>query len=101
MTLMDMEKARREELRWLILRALYAAQPVGTSEIIIRTAVDSIIPGVTELEARNQLDYLTERKLISVEKNRPVWFAKINNHGIDFVEYSVECYPGIARPKKW
>ncbi|MFA5423051.1 MAG: hypothetical protein WC374_04270 [Phycisphaerae bacterium] len=101
MNSMDMEKARREELRWLILRSLYAAQPVGTSEIIIRTAVDPVIPGVTALEIRNQLDYLTERKLIHTEKNRPVWFAKIDRYGIDIVEYTVDCDPGIARPKEW
>jgi hypothetical protein len=98
---MDMEKARREDLRWLILRSLYAAQPIGTSEMIIRTAVEPIVPGVTELEIRNQLDYLTQRKLIETEKNRPVWFAKINRYGIDVVEYTLDCDPGIARPKKW
>jgi hypothetical protein len=34
---MDMEKARREELRWLILQALNAAQPVGAPETIVKT----------------------------------------------------------------
>lgn len=96
----DMEKARREEMRWVILRSLYAAQPIGTSEIIVRSAIDPVCPGVTELEIRRELDYLAERKLIMVEKKQ-IWFAKINNHGIDFVEYAVEAYPGIARPKKW
>lgn len=97
----DMERARREEMRWLILRALYAAQPMGTSEVIIRNAMEPVIPDATELEIRRELDYLVERELAAVERNRPVWFAKINNHGIDVVEYTVECRPGIARPKKW
>jgi hypothetical protein len=101
MNSMNMEKARREELRWLILRSLYAAQPIGTSEMIIRTVVDPIVPGVTELEIRNQLDYLTERQLVITEKNRPVWFSKINRYGIDVVEYTVDCDAGIARPKAW
>lgn len=96
-----MEKARREESRWLILRALYAAQPIGTTETIIHTAIESSVPGITEHEIRNQLDYLAERKLVTVEKNRPVWFAKINRHGIDVIEYTVDCDPGIARPKPW
>jgi hypothetical protein len=69
--------------------------------MIIRTVVDPIIRGVTELEIRNQLDYLAERKLIKIEKNQPVWFAKINRDGIDIVEYTVMCDPGIARPAKW
>jgi hypothetical protein len=98
---MDMEKARRTQLRWYILRSLYAAQPMGTSEFVIRTAVDPIIRGVTELEIRNQLDYLQERRLIGIESNHPVWHAKINNHGIDVVEYTVDCDPGIARPQEW
>lgn len=97
----NMEKARREELRWVILRALYAAQEIGTSEIIVRSAIEGVIPDVTDVEIRRGLDYLEERKLVVVERNRPCWFSKINNHGIDFVEYTVDAYPGIARPAKW
>ena len=97
----DMERARREEMRWLILRALYSANPTGTSEVIIRNAMEPVIPDATELEIRKELDYLEERELVKVERNRPVWFGKINNHGIDFVEYAVDCRPGIARPRKW
>ena len=99
---MDIEKARREELRWLILRALYAARPMGTSETIIKNAIEPVILDITEIEIRRELDYLAERDLISVSnKDTPIWFAKINNHGIDIVEYTVDCHPGIARPKKY
>jgi len=99
---MDLEKPRREELRWLILRALYAAQPVGTAETIIRNAIEPIIPDATVMEIRRELDYLAERDLVSiVEKDRPTWFAKINRYGIDVVEYTIPCHPGIARPRNW
>ncbi|MEN6639634.1 MAG: hypothetical protein ABFC95_10595, partial [Smithella sp.] len=98
---LDFEKARREELRWLILRTLYAAQPIGTSETLIQRTVEPVVTGATEMEIRNNLDYLAERKLIHVEKNKPVWTAKINLYGIDVVEYTVDCDPGIARPAKW
>jgi hypothetical protein len=101
MMVIDMERARREEMRWLILRALYAAQPMGTSEVIIRNALEPVVPDATELEIRKELDYLEERELARVDRNRPVWFAKINNHGLDVVEYTVGCHPGIARPRKW
>lgn len=101
MKLMDMAKAQCEELRWLILLALNAARPVGTTEVIIRHAIDPVVPGVTDLQIRCELDYLAERKLIIVERDRPVWFAKINRYGIDVVEYTVSCDPGIARPAKW
>jgi hypothetical protein len=96
----DFEKARREELRWRILKALDAAQPIGTSETIVRNSVEPVVPDVTLIEVRKELDYLAERDLITVER-RQVWFAKINRYGIDVVEYTVDCHPGIARPKKW
>ena len=98
---LDMAKAQSEELRWLILTALNAARPMGTSEAIIRRAIDAIVPGVTDLEIRRELDYLSVRRLIDLECDRPVWFGKINRNGIDVYEYTVPCDPGIARPKKW
>jgi len=98
----DLEKARREELRWLILRALYAARPIGTTESIIKNAIEPVVLDITLIEIRRELDYLEERELVSVtRRDRPVWAAKINNHGVDLVEYTVPCRPGIARPEKW
>ena len=100
--LIDMEKARREELRWMILRALYAAQPVGTTEIIVMKAMEPVVPDITLSEIRRELDYLAERKLLMVDRiDMPVWFAKINRYGVDLVEYTIPCLPGIARPRKW
>lgn len=99
---MDIGKARREELRWLILQALYAAQPMGVSESIVKNAIEAVILDVTLVEIRRELDYLAERELVTVtHKDMPAWFGKINNHGVDIVEYTVECRPGIARPKKY
>ena len=99
---MDMERARREEPRWLILSALNAARPVGAPETIVKNAVETVILDVTALEIRNQLDYLAERNLITIaHRDGPVWFAKINNHGMDIVEYTIDVHPGIARPKKY
>jgi hypothetical protein len=100
--MIDLEKARREELRWMILRGLHAAQPVGTTEVILMKAVEPVCPDVTVNEIRRELNYLEERDLVTVSNmDSPVWFAKINRHGIDIVEYTVSCHPGIARPKKW
>ena len=101
MNSVDLATAQREELRWLILLALNAARPVGTSEVIVRRALDPVVPGVTDLEIRREMDYLAERDLVNIERNRPVWFAKINRHGIDIVDYTVACHAGIARPAKW
>lgn len=98
---LDMEQARRLELRWLVLFALHETQEVGLSERMADIVVEDVVPDVTALEIRRVLDYLAERKLITLEKNRMVWFAKINHLGIDIVEYVVDCDPGIARPRKW
>ncbi len=98
----DIEKARREEMRWLMLRTLHAAQPSGMSEVMIRNTIEPVILDATLIDMRRELDYLEERALVAVtHRDGPVWRAKINNHGIDIVEYTVDCRPGIARPKKW
>lgn len=102
MQVIDLQKARREELRWLILLALNAARPMGTSEAVIKNAIEPVILDITQHEIRNELDYLEERKLITIDhKDTPSWFAKINRYGIDVVEYTVPCDPGIKRPREY
>jgi hypothetical protein len=98
----DLDRAKREELRWLILLTLYQAQEIGLSENIILNSVQPCMPDVTQTEIRRGMDYLVERDLITIEdRRRQVWFAKINRVGIDIVEYTIDCHPGIARPRKW
>jgi hypothetical protein len=98
----DITKARRETLRWLILLTLNAARPVGASELIVMDALRQAQPDVTEREARVELDYLEERELVEISgRESPYWFAKLTRIGIDVVEYTVDCDPGIARPKKY
>jgi len=97
-----LDRARREELRWLLMMGLHAARPVGTSETILRSAIIPVIPDLTLLEIRKELDYLADRGLVALDKmSSPLWFAKLNHHGIDIVEYTVDCLPGIARPRQW
>ncbi|MDR1276173.1 MAG: hypothetical protein LBL72_07315 [Candidatus Accumulibacter sp.] len=99
----DLEKARRENLRWLILLALNSAQPIGTSEQVVLSAILPMLPDLTQLELRRNLDYLEERGLITLtgRTTQPQWFCKLDRYGIDIVEYTVECEPGIARPAKY
>lgn len=97
----DIAKARREELRWIILLALNAARPMGTSEAVIKNAVEPVVLDITQHEVRSELDYLEERGLITVaDRDGLVWHAKINRYGIDVVEYTVSCDPGIKRPRQ-
>ncbi len=99
----DLEKARRENLRWLILLALNSAQPVGTSEQVVLSAITPMLPDLTALELRRNLDYLAERDLITItgRNSQPQWFCKLARYGIDVVEYAVPCEAGIARPAKY
>lgn len=102
MSLVDVEKSRRETLRWLLLLTLNAARPLGASEALIISAVREAIPDVTSRELRNEMGYLAERQLIHLKhQDRPQWFATLTRFGMDIAEYTVSCEPGIARPTKY
>lgn len=98
----DLKKARREQIRWLILVTLKAAQPVGANEALVLDVLNGAKMQVTLHELREELDYLEQRELLRIsEQDSPLWFAKLTRTGIDVAEYTVECDPGIARPKKY
>jgi len=98
-----MEAATRGRMRWLIVVALNAARPIGTAEGIILSAIQGAVPSATQLEIRRELQYLEDRGLVEIEGKGmlPEWHAQLTHHGVDIAEYTVECYPGIDRPKKW
>ena len=98
----DLEKDRRETMRWLILRPLEAGGSLGCGEALIRATVDGEIPDGTAREIRTQLDYLERRELVTISgRDRPTWIAKLTRIGTDVVEYTVPCDPGIDRPTCW
>jgi hypothetical protein len=99
----DIEKTKREQMRWLILETLNAGRPIGASDRTILTAVQGIIGDATLLEIRREIDYLEDRNLVKVDgrETGPNWHAELTHHGVDVAEYTVKCHPGIARPKKW
>jgi len=98
----DMERGRRETLRWALLAALNFARPLGASETVLRAAIGDETPGLTLMELRRELAYLADRRLVALEsKHTPVWSAALTRDGVDLVEYTVPCEPGIARPEKY
>lgn len=98
----DIERGKREQMRWLILLTLNAARPLGAPEGLILTCITDQDMQVTTLELRRELDYLEDRGLIELDRGqRPAWTAQLTRTGVDVVEYTVECEPGIARPKKY
>jgi len=98
----DIEKSRRETARWRILVALNAARPGGAYEgLILSILVDCDLLS-TPSEVRRELDYLRDRKLIEIDgEDSGRWYAHLTRCGVDLVEYTIPCDPGIARPEKW
>lgn len=97
----DMDKARRETNRWLILQCLDVARPLGAGEVLLMSALSDTVV-ITQKELRRELDYLQERELLeTMGRDSHQWHAKLTRHGVDVVEYTVPIEPGIARPQKY
>lgn len=98
----DLEKQKREQLRWLILETLNSARPIGANEGLILNVVNDIQGQVTGLELRREIDYLADRELVTISgKDTAIWHAELSRHGVDVVEYTVPCDAGINRPRKY
>lgn len=93
------QRARHETMRWLILLTLNIARPAEANAGMLRSVVAGVYSDVTELEVRRELDYLQARELVTTRTD-PLGqtYAKLARYGIDVVEYTVDCDPGIARP---
>lgn len=101
--MIDTAKLRREFIRWMLLLALNNGRASGgVSEHVLLLTIQGEYPDATALELRAELDYLEDRGLVKIAR-RPDgrWWADINRFGVDVVEYTVECDPGIARPQKY
>lgn len=102
MNQIDHAKIRREGARWIVLLTLNHARPTGSPEGHILSVLQSEYPDATAQELRKKLDYLAERGLIALDKQpNGHWHAKLSRDGIDVVDYTVPCEPGIARPTKY
>lgn len=98
----DVARARREYLRWLVMLTLNNARPESIHEGLILSVAQSEIPDATALELRRELDYLEARALLSLaRKPSGIWWADLTHLGMDVVEYSVDCPPGISRPTRY
>ena len=92
-------KARREAMRWHLLSAINVSRPVGIYTEALLPIIQSVYPDATHLEVRRELDYLEERELCKIHRD-PMdrWFVDLSRCGIDYVEYTIDAQPGIARP---
>lgn len=95
-----MTRATRGSLRWRLLVTLnFGGGAFVGEDVLAATMLDSGLP-VTLARLRRNLDYLELRGLVATERGGR-WQARINRHGVDLVEYSIDCAPGIARPRAW
>ena len=99
---MDMDKIRRESIRWHIMVAVNSGRPEAVAETLVLSAIQSIPIECTARELRRELDYLFDRKLVALQRlEGAAWLAELTRHGVDFVEYTIGAEPGIARQKKY
>ena len=90
---------RRKHMRWMTMLALCNARPTGAYEELVLAIIQAMSPNATLLEVRRELNYLADRTLIELRKEPSGrWFADISLDGVDVIEYTVDCNPGIARP---
>ena len=96
----DMLRVRREAIRWHLLSAINLSRPVGIYTEALLPIVQSVYPDATHQEIRRELDYLEARVMCSIKRD-PIdrWFAALTRAGIDFVEYTIDAQPGVARPR--
>jgi len=97
----DLEKAQREEARWRILKGLDVGRPYPVGEgILLRLLADISLP-ISPAGLRRELGYLQGRDLVKLtQPPTGQWLAELTRIGIDLVEYTVDCDPGIARPAR-
>lgn len=93
------QRVRRETIRWLLLKKLDRARPKHASETALLTDLRQHWPDSDLAETRRELDYLKLRGLLVIKKKAGTWLAKLTREGIDLVEYTSTCDPGIARPE--
>lgn len=97
----DLARAERESLRWVLLLALWHARPYGTSEQVLGRTCQDIPIRVTHDVVRAELDSLAKRGLVTVAKAGPVWHAELTAAGEDVVDFRTDAPAGIARPPRW
>lgn len=98
----DLARARRETMRWLVLLTLNNARPLGAYESTVLTVVQAEYADATALEVRRELDYLEGRQLVEIRREPTGrWWCDLTRHGVDVAEYTVDVEPGIARPKRY
>lgn len=96
----DLQRHRREHIRWLLLLHLSTARPGETVDTSLLPALRSNHHDITRHEMQCHLEYLALKGLLSVREQTGYWHVRLTAEGIDFAEYTSNALPGIARPPR-
>ena len=93
------DKKHLPAVRWEILRTLDVGGHLGATETMLLSVVGAAFITADRQLVRDEMHYLEDRKLISVERHEiDPWRAVLTRHGRDLVDYQIPCEPGIRRP---
>ena len=97
----DLARAERETLRWIILSALWHGRPYGVNEhVLLMTARDIPLRVNADL-VRSEMGSLEKRSLVKVGRAGPSWWGELTAEGEAVVDYRAEAPNDIARPPRW
>ena len=76
------------------------SRPVGIYTEALLPIIQSVYIDATHHEIRRELDYLEAREMVVIKRD-PMdrWFVDLTRTGIEFVDYTIDAQPGIARPR--
>ena len=94
------ESSAAGRVRWYLLRALVAAEPVGASEALLHDVLDCESLRVTALDLRRAMAFLEKARLAQIDRtDKDNWRAEATVEGINFAGYESPDITGIARPE--
>lgn len=91
-------RVRREHLRWLCLRHLDIERPEAMTEAALLALLWTVYRDADTQELRRELHYLSLQSLLTISEQDGLWQVKLTYQGVDLVEYTSHCPPGIGRP---
>lgn len=92
------KRIRREHLRWQCLSFLDGHRPAATTDIALLSLVQAVYADATIDELRREVDYLSMRELLTITERGGIGHLKLTFQGVDVVEFTSACPPGIGRP---
>lgn len=101
MTREALDAAKTRHLRWSILVVVERCRPEPVPASLIGAVLNEQALSTAARDLHRDLDYLRLHGLILLEE-RPtgVIVATMTAAGVNVVEYTIDCPPGIGRPKR-